>query len=118
MLRQVRGHASDPRVHGGGPALVSWLGRSLARSLAHSLSCVSSDNLRLAGPAPGSAELGTSSTDELLHLASECGLPWEAIREVLLNGVRFGFLPEAEKAAALGAFARKLDEAMRAEGLL
>ena len=23
---QVRGHASDPRVHGGGPELVSWLG--------------------------------------------------------------------------------------------
>ena len=23
---EVRGHASDPRVHGGGPALVSWLG--------------------------------------------------------------------------------------------
>ena len=26
LLLQVRGHASDPRVHGGGPELVSWLG--------------------------------------------------------------------------------------------
>ena len=78
---------------------------------------ISSDNLRLAGK----GELGTSSSDELMHLASAdgCGLSWSQVREVLMNGVRSSFLPEGEeKRALVDAFARDLDDAMRANGLL
>lgn len=39
----------------------------------------------------------TTLTDELNLLVDPCGFSWDTIDEILLNGVRFSFLPEAKK---------------------
>ena len=43
----------------------------------------------------------TTMTDELWLAHTRCGIPAEALREIVLNGFRFGFLPHAEKEALL-----------------
>ena len=43
----------------------------------------------------------TTVTDELWLAHTRCGIPAEALREIVLNGFRFGFLPHAEKEALL-----------------
>ena len=43
----------------------------------------------------------TTMTDELWLAHTRCGIPSRALREIVLNGFRFGFLPHAEKESLL-----------------